>query len=410
MIGAPGLDKFASDTALALVDCASDAAFAIDGNQTIVNWNRAARQCLGYVASEVIGQHCSGVLQAVYAHGEPLCVPSCEGIRCFRHHAPFTAPDCYVRHKDGNWIPVNIASVAMSERVQKFDGSSVLAVIFMRRKDEKQTQPLVPQTLQIFTFGRFGLAAGGRRLATEKWQRKQQALTLLKLLVARVGRTVPREVLSEWLWPDADEHSGRERLKVTIYALRHQLRATGLNEEIIETVDGGYLLRREAVWIDVEAFTQRATDGAAHQRQEQWEEALQSYTEARRLYRGDYMEENIHADWCAEERGRLREVYLEMLASMAECYAATDRYAEAGSVCRSILVDDPCREGIHRTLMAYLAHLGHYDSAVAQYHHCARILAEELDVEPMPETRRLYEQILAGEARTATEKHDRSDA
>ncbi len=410
MIGAPGLDKFASDAALALVDCASDAAFAIDGNLTIVNWNRAARQSLGYAASEAIGQHCSDVLQAVYAHGEPMCVPNCEGDRCFRHHTPFSAPACYARHKDGGWIPVNIASVVMSERVQKFDGSSVLAVIFMRGQGEKQARPLVPQTLQIFTFGRFGLATGGHRIATEKWQRKQQALTLLKLLVARVGRAVSREVLSEWLWPEADERSGRERLKVTIYALRHQLRAAGLNEEIIETIDGAYLLRREAVWIDVEAFTLRATDGSAHQRQEQWEDALHSYTEARRLYRGDYMEENIHADWCAEERGRLREIYLEMLSSMAECYAATDRYDEAVSVCRSILVDDPCREGVHRTLMAYLARLGHFDSAVAQYHHCARILAEELDVEPMSETRRLYEQILAGEARAAIEKNDRSGA
>ncbi len=122
------------------------------------------------------------------------------------------------------------------------------------------------------------------------------------------------------------------------------------------------------------------------------------------------MEENIHADWCAEERDRLREVHLEMLTSMAECYAACGRYAEAVSVYRSILVDDPCRERVHRTLMTHLVRLGHFDSAVAQYHHCARILGEELDVEPMPETRRLYEQILAGEAQAAIEKNDWSVA
>ena len=410
IVGAPDLDEFASDAAFALVDCASDPAFAIDRSLTIINWNRAARQCLGYAAEEVIGQHCSDVLQAVYAHGEPLCAPGCEGVRCFRRDRPFAATSSYARHKDGGWVPVNLAAVVTSKRVQSSDDRSVLAVVFLRDDEGKNAQPLVPQTLQIFTFGRFGLAAGGTRLATEKWQRKRQALTLLKLLVARVGRAVPREVLSEWLWPEADERSGRERLKVTLYALRHQLRAAGLNEEIIETVDGAYLLRREAVWIDVEAFDRCVTDGSAQQHQEQWEDALHSYREAQRLYRGDYMEENIHADWCAEERDRLREVHLEMLARMAECYAARDRYAEAVSVYRSILVDDPCREGVHRTLMTHLARLGHIDSAVAQYHHCARILAEELDVQPMPETRRLYERILAGEARAAIEKNDRSAA
>lgn len=409
IVGAPNLDEFAADAAFALVDCASDPAFAIDRSLTIISWNRAARQCLGYAAEEAIGQHCSDVLQAVYAHGEPLCTPSCEGVRCFRRCQPFAASSSYARHKDGGWVPVNLATVVTSKRVQSSHDPSVLAVVFLRGDQEKQAQPLLGQTLQIFTFGRFGLAAGGSSLAVEKWERKQ-AVTLLKFLVAHLGRAVHREVLSDCLWPEADERSGRERLKVTVYALRRELRAAGMSGDIVETAGEAYVLRRQAVWVDAEVFERCVNEGSAEQRQGQWEEALHCYREAQRLYRGDYMEENIHADWCAEERARLREVHLEMLASMAECYAACDRYAEAVSVYRSILVDDPCREGIHRTLMAHLARLGHFDSAVAQYHHCARILAEELDVEPMPETRRLYEQILAGETRAAIEKNDRSVA
>ncbi len=407
--GVPNLDEFAADAAFALVDCASEPAFAIDRSLTIISWNRAAGQCLGYAADEVIGQHCSDVLQAVYAHGEPLCAPGCEGLRCFRRDRPFAAASSFARHKNGGWIPVNLATVVTSKRVQNSHDSSVLAVVFFRGDEEKQAQTLLGQTLQISTLGRFSLTAGGSSLAVEKWERKQ-AVTLLKFLVAHLGRAVHREVLSDCLWPEADERSGRERLKVTVYALRRQLRAAGMSGDVVETAGEAYVLRREAVWVDAEVFERCVKQGSAHQSQEQWEDALHSYTDAKRLYRGDYMEENIHADWCAEERARLREVHLEMLASMAECYAACDRYAEAVSLYRSILVDDPCREGIHRTLMAHLARLGHFDSAMAQYHHCARILAEELDVEPMPETRRLYEQILTGEARAAIEKNDRSVA
>ena len=395
IVGAPNLDEFAADAAFALVDCASDPAFAIDRSLTIISWNRAAGQCLGYAAEEVIGQHCSDVLQAVYAHGEPLCTPGCEGVRCFRRCQPFAAASSYVRHKNGGWVPVNLATVVTSKRVQSSHDPSVLAVVFLRGNQEKQAQPLLGQTLQIFTFGRFGLAAGGSSLAVEKWERKQ-AVTLLKFLVAHLGRAVHREVLSDCLWPEADERSGRERLKVTVYALRRELRAAGMSGDIVETAGEAYLLRREAVWVDTEVFERSVNEGSAAQRQGQWEEALHRYREAQSLYRGDYLGEDIHADWCAEERERLHEIHLEMLADMAECHVARGRYGEAVSVCRKILVDDPCREGIHRTLMAHLARLGHFDSAVAQYHHCARILAEELDVEPMPETRRLYQQILAG--------------
>jgi DNA-binding SARP family transcriptional activator len=180
-----------------------------------------------------------------------------------------------------------------------------------------------------------------------------------------------------------------------------------MGEDVVETAGEAYLLRREAVWVDAEAFERCIAEGSARQGRQRWDEALQCYHEAQRLYRGDYMEEDVYADWCAEERERLREIYLEMLASMAECHVAHSHYAEAVLVCRSLLVEDPCREGIHRALMEYLVRLGRTDAAVAQYRHCQRVLEHELGVEPMPETRRLYRQIIAGEAGAPTEKTSR---
>jgi PAS domain S-box-containing protein len=408
MVAVTDLDEFASDAAFALVDGASDAAFAIDRNLTIIGWNRAARDYLGYAPHEVLGQHCSDVLQAVYAHGEPLCVPSCEAVRCFRRSQHFVAPACYARHKDGGWVPLNLTSVVMSRPVREIDASSVLAVVFLRGEGENQDLQPTARTLQVFTFGRFGLAAGGSSLAVEKWERRQ-SLTLLKILIAHLGRAVHREVLIEHLWPEADERNGRDRLKVTVYALRQQLRAAGMGEDVVETAGEAYVLSRQAVWVDVEAFEKCIADGSARQRLGQWREALQCYGEAQRLYRGEYMAEDIHADWCAEERDRLHEIHLEMMAGMAECHAECGRYTEAVSVCRSILVDDPCREGIHRLLMEYLARLGHTDAVVAQYRQCQRVLARELGVEPMPETRSLYRKILAGEERAASGKAEPSD-
>jgi DNA-binding SARP family transcriptional activator len=110
------------------------------------------------------------------------------------------------------------------------------------------------------------------------------------------------------------------------------------------------------------------------------------------------MAEDIYDDTFAVQRERLREICLEMLAGMAECHAAYGRYGEAVQVCRSALVQDPCRENVHRAIMSYLVRLGHTDAAVAQYHQCERVLASELDVEPLSETRRLYRRILDEDA------------
>ncbi len=386
-----------------LVDYASDAAFAIDDDLTIVAWNYGARRLLGYVRREVLGRHCSEVLQIVSPSGEPLCVPDCEGARCFRHFRTFTAQTCRARHKDGGWVPIDIASIVMPKRNRPSQTRSAVAVVILRGEEEEDRPSLPGQKLQIFALGRFGLAAGGRSLAVKAWERKQ-AVTLLKYLVANLGRPIHREALMEFIWPEIDEDRGWRRLKVTVHSLRHQLRSAGIVEDIVETAGKTYALRRELVWVDSETFERCVGEGAALQSQQRWDKALHRYEEAQRLYRGDYMEEDIYADWCTAERGRLVEIYLEMLTGMAQCHAQAGNFTEAVGVCRTALVRDPGRESFHRRLMEYLVQHGHTDRAMAQYHDCCRLLARELDVEPMPETQRLYQKILESSRGSADEK------
>lgn len=57
---------------------------------------------------------------------------------------------------------------------------------------------------------------------------------------------------------------------------------------------------------------------------------------------------------------------------------------------------DPVHEATHRHLMRLLARSGQRGEALAQYARCCRLLADELDTEPAPETTALYEQIEAG--------------
>ncbi len=205
-----------------------------------------------------------------------------------------------------------------------------------------------------------------------------------------------RERLLEALWPEVDEKRGRDRLKVAVCFLRRKLRAAGATAEVIETTESAYALGRERVWIDVETFEQRVASGCAYRRQRRLDEAIACFEEARRLYRGDYLEEDLYAEWAAEERERLRELYLEMLLQLAECRAGRSDYASAAQACRTALAREPCRETFHRALMEYLVRLGRADWAVAQFEHCRRVLAQELDVEPMPSTQRLYHQIVQG--------------
>jgi two-component SAPR family response regulator len=241
-------------------------------------------------------------------------------------------------------------------------------MVFFRPYREQLSRFVQFHSPRIFTFGHFGLAVGGCGLAVEKWKRKQ-ALTLLKYLVTYRDHAVPRERLVD---------------------------AAGIQDDVVETIGRSYLVRSDRVWIDTDTFETLISEAAMLQSQHKWDEALNCYKQAKHLYRGDYLEEDVYEDWCAEERERLRELYLEMLARIAECHAELNQYAEAVHICRKALVFDPCRENFHCALMEYLVKYGHPDLALAQFHKYQSILGQELGAEPLPETQRLYQQILKG--------------
>lgn len=375
------------------VEGASDAAFAIDDRHAVVAWNRAAVQLLGYAPGEAIGRDCADVLKAVLPGGEPLCTPCCEVYRCFRNCEPRGVSRCRVRRKDGAWLTVEYSSLVMPRQPQEPGCGAIVAVVFLHELERPQAGAALSGTLQVFALGKFGLAINGGGLAVDKWKRKQ-AVTLLKYLVTQLDRPVHRERILECLWPDVDEQRGWGRLKVTLYYLRTQLRAAGVDACAVLTVGDAYLLKGSAIWVDAAQFEKLVSEGRTLQGAGRIDEALRCYGQAQDLYRGDYFEQDVFADWCAEERERFAEIFLEMMARKAQCHGMRGEHAEAVDVCRKALVRDPCRESCHRDLMENLARLGHPDRAIAQFRHCQAVLAAELGVEPMPETQGLYRQIL----------------
>jgi PAS domain S-box-containing protein len=372
-----------------LVYYASDAAFALDGDCRLVAWNTRAEALYGYSAKEVLGRYCHQVLRALLPDGRPLCSPDCPALTSFGQGTPFAARSSLSPHKAGHWMPVALSSMAVPSTAN--DGKPV-AMIFIRPLQQISPAEVPPAVLRVSTLGRFGLSVGDHGVPFNRWQRKQ-ALILLKYLVTNRGRVVHRERLIECLWPEAPEGRGWERLKVIVCSLRRELRNAGVNEEIIGTANEAYFLRPEAVRLDIEALDDLVREGNGLARLGRVDDALRCYGEARDLYRGDYLEEDLYADWCAAERERLREVYLQTLEKMAALYAGKGDLDQAAQACRKALAWEPCRESLQRSLMIYLWRQGHRDEALAQYQTCAQVLAVTLGVEPVPETQRLHSHI-----------------
>ena len=76
--------------------------------------------------------------------------------------------------------------------------------------------------VRIQALGGFRVLRAGEPVPVEDWQ-SRKARELLKVLVARRGRAVPREALMEALWPDEDPARLSNRLSVALSTVRLSL-------------------------------------------------------------------------------------------------------------------------------------------------------------------------------------------
>ena len=109
---------------------------------------------------------------------------------------------------------------------------------------------------------------------------------------------------------------------------------------------------------------------------------------------GDYLPDVIYEDWASAERERLSTLYLSGATRLARLLLDAGQTVEMLLWCQRVIRMDTCWEEAYRLLMrGYMAN-GNRPLAIRVYEQCRAALAEELGVEPMAETKRLYEEIV----------------
>ncbi len=248
---------------------------------------------------------------------------------------------------------------------------------------------------RIYLLGTFHITGERDVMQTAAW-RSQQNRTILKILLLNRRHVVTTDQLLDLLWPDQPPDVTRSRLYVRISQIRRMLDAEH-SQAILRSVDSGYCLVPDATWwIDVDAFEDAAERGRQAQEAGALVEVAAAYEEARRLYRGDLLEEDRYADWAYTERERLLERYLTLLTELAEAYAQQGRYRRAISLYQQVLKRDLYREAVFVRLMLAYYYAGEQVQALRTFERCRRVLVEELDVAPLPSTESLAARIRAG--------------
>lgn len=250
-----------------------------------------------------------------------------------------------------------------------------------------------PVGLRVYCLGAFKVYRGEEEIPSSRWKSKKARQLFKILLQARRQRFVPRDVLLEHLWPEEDPEKTTNRLYVALSAVRKTLEP--------ETSGSSYLLRDGDSyrlhlgpdgWVDVDAFRDHIKTAQA---EENPDRVVESYLKAVEYYAGDYLEEDLYADWCRQEREALKEEYLCALRTIIGHYEELGDYERSIAYARKYLAKDECAEEIYRNLMRYYALTDNRRMVGKVYEQCKEKLSEELALSLSPETKALYQRLIS---------------
>jgi DNA-binding SARP family transcriptional activator/DNA replicative helicase MCM subunit Mcm2 (Cdc46/Mcm family) len=195
-------------------------------------------------------------------------------------------------------------------------------------------------------------------------------------------RPVPRDQLAFLFWPDVSDKKARQNLTRLLSFIRNALPHPEL-----------FLAGRDVVgldpyrtWSDSRRFSQLS----ASENPSELEEAVA-------LYQGPFLSGFSLAnspefdDWLFQAQRVYERVYLEVLARLVEAKSAAGDGQAAVHYAQKYLAVDELDEEMQRQLISLYAKGGDRAAAQRQYERCVLVLERELGVEPLPETRQVYE-------------------
>lgn len=231
------------------------------------------------------------------------------------------------------------------------------------RLDAAQVRGLIPDAessptrVLIASFGRFEVLVDGVVVPQEAWQ-SRRARELLRLLVCRRGRTVPRLEICEVLWPDDDPQRTTHRLSVLLSIVRGIVGADALVAD-----QSCVALDYSRVQVDVERFLTDVADGLALHERGAGAEARAVLAEAVRCYTDEPFADAPYDDVAAALRDEAKGALLSALHLLAKSCRQAGEFERAAGHLRRLLAEDRYDEEAHRCLLAVLNRSGRHGQA-----------------------------------------------
>lgn len=231
-------------------------------------------------------------------------------------------------------------------------------------------------------------------LAPDAWVTRR-ARDILCFVASRPFLRAPKDALIDTFWGEDDFDVVRKNFHPTVSYIRKALNSgqpAKLNFLVYR--EGDYTLTSEFVYrIDVHEFDRFLGEAEAARRAGCHEEQEDRLERAVELYRGEFMP-GSYEPWVDAPRAQYRQRYLRAVETLALAAQERGDWVRSLELADRILREDLFREDVHCVAMRAHAALGNRGAVREQFESLKRALDEELGVEPAPETRRSYRELM----------------
>jgi ATP/maltotriose-dependent transcriptional regulator MalT/DNA-binding SARP family transcriptional activator len=242
--------------------------------------------------------------------------------------------------------------------------------------------------LCIMTLGDFSVLRGETAIAPEEWEGNQPK-RLLKAIVARGSRNVPKDVLIEDLWSDCRPPAGERSFQINLHRLRKALGSVAHKNSACPYVHlkGNLVsLDAELCLVDADELVDLYLKGRQESAKGNDKIALAYFEKAAEHYGGDFLPEELYSEWADHKRETLRRHSLRLFSAMAELYDKQRSSTEAVACYQKMIQLDPLSEEAYQSLMSHYVGLHMHSAAIRTFEECKKVLGKELGIEPSQAT------------------------
>src|SRR5690606_2518568 len=218
---------------------------------------------------------------------------------------------------------------------------------------------------------------------------------VLAALVLADGAPVPRDELAARVWPERMPRTWASALRTHVSRVRALLAPVlGAGETVVAGEAGYQLVLPDGVEADVDLRRAEAALAAARERLEgDPGAALRLAVGAADAIRAPFLPGHP-GPWAEAVRAHVEDVAVGALELASEAAAALGDGIRAIALADDAVRRSPLRESAHRRLMTALGATGNRAEALRTYQRLRRVLADELGVDPSPETEAAYLDLL----------------